>query len=141
MSVRTTVFLNVQRMPTLQAWQEAIRQRGFDVEMMDFDPLTDDGFRPATYRGRPAGFEYGFSKLDPDDWEDDIREAAAGKDSHTDFITHSDLGELVSAVIAAGVLAEITDGVVVDEEAQTFRGAAATSWARDVEKECESDLG
>jgi hypothetical protein len=140
MSVSTRVFINVQRMPTLRQWQDAIRQRGFDVELVHFDPLTDSGFRPATYRGRPAGFEYGLSKLDPDEWDDDIREAAAEKDSYVDFTTHSDLAEFVSAVIAAGVLAEIADGVVFDDGAQIIRGAVATSWARDVEKECEADL-
>ncbi len=54
MSVSTTVFIDSQRMPALRQWQEAIRQRGFDAEFMDFDPLTDSGFRPATYRGQPA---------------------------------------------------------------------------------------
>jgi hypothetical protein len=61
MSVSVCVFLNPARMVTPQAWAEAIKSNGFDMSLQtDFDSRGSPGFVPCTYRGKGAGFEYGY---------------------------------------------------------------------------------
>lgn len=100
-----------------------------------FDPRTFSGFPPCVHQGQPAGFEY-FFQADAE-LDDDIRRAAGSmRTLEISFITHSDMRELVSAMIASGVLALLSDGVVwSDESGDSFSGREAINIAREVESE------
>ena len=54
------------------------------------------------------------------------------------FVTHSDLQELMTSVIASGVLCAISDGVLFDD--QFTIASAAIAWARDGEHSILSEL-
>lgn len=101
----------------------------------EFDPKTFSGFLPCVHQGHPSGFEYFFelnAKLD-----DEVRRAAGrGRTLAISFVTHSDMRELVTAMIASGVLALLSDGVIwSDESGDSFSGPDAISLARETEGE------
>lgn len=123
-------------MPTPAAWAQAIRAQGFAMDLdPDFDPTTFSGFLPCTHAGQPAGFEY-YVESRPE-LDDDLRRAAGPtRTLEVSFVTHSDMRELVSAMIASGTLAVLTDGVVwSDESGAALAGPAALALARVVEAE------
>lgn len=102
---------------------------------VDFDPKTFSGFLPCKHHGQPAGFEYFFQ---PDaELDDDVRSAAgAQRTLEISFVTHSDMRELVSAMIASGVLALLSDGIVwSDESGEAFSAPDAITLARETEHE------
>ena len=143
MSISVSVFLKDDRLPTSIDWQAAIRKAGFAVEMeTDFDPRADSGFRPATYRGLTAGFEYNLSQVAAGGLGSKQNQAAAaGYELCVELVTHSNMAEMVSAALAAGALAELTGGVLFDDESgEAHAGSAAISWARGVEAEAAPDL-
>lgn len=139
MSVTQRVLLDPARLPTTVAWATAIRAQGFDMALDgDFDPKTFSGFLPCTHQGHPAGFEYGFQ---PDaELDDDVRSAAGNQRTlEISFVTHSDMRELVSAMIASGVLALLSDGVVwSDESGDSLSGPDAINLARETEHEVQT---
>lgn len=102
---------------------------------VEFDPKTFSGFLPCVHQGHPSGFEYYFQ---PDaELDDELRRAAGSKRTlEISFVTHSDMRELVSAMIASGVLALLSDGIVwSDESGDAFSGPDAISLARETEGE------
>jgi hypothetical protein len=136
MSVTTRVVLDPARMPSPAAWAREIRARGFAMDLdEEFDPPTFSGFLPCVHQGHASGFEYGFEP-DPE-IEAELRQAAgATRTLEITFVTHSDLRELVTAWIAAGALALLTDGVVwSDESGECLSGSEALAIARDTERE------
>jgi hypothetical protein len=136
MSVTTRVLLDPARMPSTAAWADEIRTQGFGMDLdVEFDPKTFSGFLPCVHQGHPAGFEYFFQ---PDaELDDDVRRAAGSKRTlEISFVTHSDMRELISAMIASGVLALLSDGVVwSDESGESFSAQDAINLAREVESE------
>jgi len=139
MSVSVSVFLKAANLPTPVQWQAAISSAGFDVALdTDFDPLTFSGFLPARYRGRAAGFEYYLQRIaGPDDLGSDHRAAAAaGQELCITLVTHSDMAEALSASLAAAALAELTAGVLFEDESdEAHPASAAAAWAREGEAE------
>jgi hypothetical protein len=123
-------------MPSPAAWAREIRAQGFAMDLDEaFDPKTFSGFLPSGHQGQPAGFEYSFQ---PDaQLDDDVRRAAgSNRTLEISFITHSDLRELVSAMIASAVLALLSDGVVwSDESGESYSGPDAINLAREIESE------
>ena len=83
--------------------------------------------------GHPSGFEY-FYKPDAD-LDDAVRTAAGStRTLEISFVTHSDMRELVSAMIASGVLAVLSDGIVwSDESGESLPGPDAIELARETE--------
>jgi hypothetical protein len=144
MSVTVSVFFNAARAPTPVEWQDVIRAAGFDVQLdTDFDFQTFSGFLPATYRGAPAGFELSFERIAADGslGSKERTAAAAGADSCAMLVTHSNLREMVSAALAAAVLAALTGGVLFDDESnEAHSSSEAAVWARAVEKETTPHL-
>jgi hypothetical protein len=136
MSVTMRVLLDPARMPTTTAWAAEIRTQGFAMDLdVDFDPKTFSGFLPCIHQGQPAGFEYFF---EPDsELDDDVRRAAGTRRTlDVSFVTHSGMRELVSAMIASGVLALLSDGVVWSDEAgDSMSGVDAINLARETEGE------
>ena len=141
MSVEMVVFVRKERMVSPIEWQDAISKNGFAMEIDTvFDVEEFSGFLPCKYKGKEAGFEYYYQKLG-NDIEDDIRQHIADRDIAVVFVTHSDFRELMTSVIAVGVLSAITDGVIYDTEAGEFTQAnAALDWAKTGEKSISEEL-
>lgn len=58
MSLELIVPFRTESLPTRSAWQAAIDQLAFDVQLdPDLDLTQDSGFSPTTIRGRESGFE------------------------------------------------------------------------------------
>ena len=140
MSVVIQVFLAGERMPTPEQWAETLRTHGFDMDLdTDFDVRAFSGFLPCKYKGHEAGFEYDFGAAGPVVESDErLREVIAGRDSVVSFVTHSDFRELMTSVIASGVLCAISDGVLFDD--QFTVASAAIAWARDGERSILGEL-
>lgn len=136
MSVTMRVLLDPSRVPSPEVWANEIRARGFAMDLdRDFDPTTFSGFLPCVHQGQPSGFEYDFQ---PEaELEDDVRRAAGDQRTLAiSFVTHSDLRELVTAMIASAVLAQLSDGVVwSDESGEVLSGPDAIELARETEAE------
>jgi hypothetical protein len=134
MSVDCLVFLRDDRLPTAGQWQAALDRAGTGIVL---DKVTDlrghTGYLPAIHRGQASGFEWYYGPLaeyfggTPPDGIEDRRHVV-------DFVTHSDMRELVCGMIAGAVLAQIADGRVLDEDSGTLiNGDAALEIARGVE--------
>lgn len=140
MSIDVLVHLSEGRMPTPQEWQSAITATGFPVSMdTDFDVKEFKGFLPCTYKELPAGFEYYYSKVEPHD----LREIGVPESLPIQIalVTHSNFAELATSTIAAAVLANITDGLLVDtEEGKTYNGNEALTWAKQIVAEADQEL-
>lgn len=140
MSVTMRVLLDPARLPSTAAWAREIRSQGFAMDLdVGFDPKTFSGFLPCVHQGRPAGFEYFFQ---PDaELDVDVRQAAGRtRTLEISFVTHSDMRELVSSMIASGVLALLSDGVVwSDESGEAFSARDALDLARQTEGELKAE--
>jgi hypothetical protein len=135
MSVTSRVLLDPARMPLPVEWARAIRAHGFAMDLeVDFDPKTMSGFLPCTHGGHPSGFEYSF-RADAE-LEAEVRLAAGVQRTlEISFVTHSDMRELVSSMIASAVLASMSDGIVwSDESSEVFSGSDAIEIARETER-------
>jgi hypothetical protein len=130
-SVDLIVYLPRASMPTPARWAEAIRDAGFPVELeADFDPDTAVGFRPCQYDGAPAGFEYYSSLLSERERQE--LGAPAGCDFSVNLVTHSDLREFATSLIAASVLCHLSGGVLVDPQVGDRQPASGVlAWARE----------
>ena len=137
MSVDLIVYLRRSAMPSPSAWQQAIRDAGFPVELdADFDPDTASGFRPCQYRGAVSGFEYFASRLLPADAAE--VGAPPGSDFSVTLVTHSDLKEFACSAVAAGALAQASGGLLVDPQSgESFPAAEAMAWAAEQFAEAE----
>ncbi len=126
MSVELHIFMQDSRVPTRDAWQQAIEQLGFPVVLEpSLDPRHDTGYRPTSFRGQPTGFEF-------------YLEAAAGvlssyshvvprvgdREKCATFRWGGDLKECGAALSAAAALAQITDGVYFYPDDDIVYGAA-----------------
>jgi hypothetical protein len=58
MGASIQVFLHRSKLPSVEAWNAAIKAAGFDVVLDPFDPSTDDCYRPAFLKGEESGFEW-----------------------------------------------------------------------------------
>ena len=125
MSVLVEVFFPTAKMPRLEAWQNFMQANGFEVKFdRDFDSLSSSGFLPARYQDRPAGFEY-------------YHEIQTDGQTKISLVFGGNVDEAISAAIAAGCLANLTGGDLVDTDSgETFQASESIAWAR----KCETDL-
>ncbi len=140
MSVTMLVYLNRAVMPVPEAWAQAIHEAGFPMDLpIDFDPNEHTGFLPCRYDGNEGGFEFSIEPVDLDD--DEFAAEIGSRDSVVEFVTHSSFRELMTSVIASGVLASMTDGVLIDTEGGDVTPAQdAMAWAKRAEAEIREDL-
>lgn len=130
MSYDMMVYLKRSNMPSPQDWQKAIISDGFPVRLdSDFDVDSFSGFLPCPVEGKLSGFEYHSSVLTADDERD------VGVPADADFSILFCLGpqplELMSALAAASVLAEVSGGVLCDlQEGEFFSSDVAVAWAK-----------
>jgi hypothetical protein len=140
-SVDLIVYLRRAAMPTPSQWQQAIRDARFQVDLdTDFDVDTFSGFLPCKFRGADSGFEY-FSEMVAE--EDRVEtELPPGTDFAVTLVTHSDLSEFATSLLAAGALCHASGGVLVDP--QSGEGCASEqvlAWVAEVLSELEPHLG
>jgi hypothetical protein len=121
MSVTQTVFLVRAKLPTREAWAIALKEHGFALEIDPaFDPAGSEGYVPCSHAGEDAGFEYAVAAADAYLEEQklpQLRTKLNGRDTAVSFVTHSRLADLKAAMIAAGVLGTIADGLLWSDEA------------------------
>lgn len=125
-----TVFLS--RLPTTKAWAAAIRKEGFALELpINVELAGHAGRLPCRYGGEPAGFELAIrtgaayldeQRLGPDD---DRRAACAGDALAATFTTSArdEMRDIVSADIAAAVLASLANGKLWSDDAARLLSA------------------
>ncbi|MFK7888607.1 MAG: hypothetical protein AB8G16_17245 [Gammaproteobacteria bacterium] len=109
--------MNRTKMPTPETWLAAIEAHGFEMEMdVDFDVEDFEGFLPCKYKGEDAGFEYWAEKTDVNALAADgmLEGDEVTELGDSDFLvtlsTHADYRELITSMIAAAVLAELSGG-------------------------------
>jgi hypothetical protein len=139
MSVDLIVYLRRESMPTPSAWQKAIRDAGFPIELdTDFDPDTFSGFLPCKISGKVSGFEYCSGSLSNS--EANEVGATVGSNFSVTLVTHSDLSEYACSAIAAGVLAKVSNGLLVDTQSgESFASSNALAWVTDQLQEIEKN--
>jgi hypothetical protein len=132
MSVVMSLFVNRSRMASPADWAKAIRASGFDMEMdSDFDPDSFTGFLPCKYVGVDAGFEYFREAVNTSELADHVAAQVGERDTMINFVTHSELRELATSLIASAVLCAISGGVLWDTEGDELIPASrALDWAR-----------
>ncbi len=143
MSISRTVYLRRSSLPTSTDWALSIRTAGFEMDLpTDFDLAEMSGFLPCTYGGHEAGFEYWFDEASSLELDDELRGSLGERDVAISFVTHADMRSLVTAVIAAAVLAATCDGIVHDEESdEVLLASEALASARELETEVAADFG
>jgi hypothetical protein len=129
MSADLIVYLPYSSMPSPRGWAEAIDRAGFPLSLdTDFDVNRATGFRPCRFRGKPSGFEYYSAPLTDEDRQ--VFGLPAGFDFSVNLLAHADGNEWESAVVAAGVLCWLGQGVLHDPQAGAqFSAAEVLSWA------------
>ena len=130
MSVDLIVYLPRASMPTPALWTKEIADAGFPVVLeSDFDPYTATGFRPCRYRGVLSGFEFYSGPISAEE-QDDLS-LPPDYDFHVNLVTHSDLREFATSLIAASVLCQLSGGLYYDpQESEQHSADGILSWAR-----------
>jgi hypothetical protein len=133
MSVHYWVFLQDHRLPTISEWQHALDAHDTQIVLDQIDNLRSHmGYLPARYCGHPCGFEW-FLGLASEAF-DEVPEPIQSRPYLADFVTHSDLRELICSMIAGAVLAQVADGLVLDENSNEFiDGKRALEIAKEAE--------
>lgn len=134
MSVDSFVFIRDERLPTVAEWQKALDRAAVEIQLEDVGGLrTHEGYLPAVHRGNSSGFEWCYGTI-ADNFGAEPPAGLGDRQHVIDFITHSDMRELVCAMVAGAVLAQLTDGLVFDEESgNLIKGDAAMEIAKRVE--------
>ena len=134
MSVDSFVFLQEDRLPTIAEWQGALDEEECGIALERIDDLRKHtGYLPASYRGHQSGFEWFFGPVA--EVVGDKPEAVGNRSHAIDFVTHSDMRELICGMIAGAVLAKLADGLVFDEESGEYiDGNRALEIAKKLEK-------
>jgi hypothetical protein len=122
-----------------------IQSAGFALTLEDFDPKTQVGFLPGDYRGLPAGFEYFCDTVDEylETIEDDGQELTADEVARirrfgyvVQMVTHARYRDGAAACVAAGCLAAMTGGHLLDNASGEWIPAdRAIVWSRNQEQE------
>ena len=115
MSYDLSVYLKRCNMPSPEQWHKAIHDAGFAVDLdADFDVETFGGFLPCPVDGKVSGFELMFRECD----RQEIKESGLPPDF--DFTVVFSMGnnplEMISVLIASGVLAQLSEGWLVDPQ-------------------------
>ena len=130
MSVVISLFVDRSRMASPADWAKAIRSSGFDMDMdSNFDPESFAGLLRCKYGGHEAGFEYFREAVNKEDLPAHVSVAVAERDTMIDFVTHSNLKQLATSLIASAVLCAMSDGVLWETDADELVPAAhALEW-------------
>lgn len=118
MSAAILVFLKNATLPTVDAWNAAIKAHGFPLVLDPFDPRTDSCYRPALLQDRESGFEWYLSPLAERTEERGfpIKAHVGDCDLEADLSYSTQADENVAACVAGAVLAAMTGGFYLDPE-------------------------
>ena len=136
MSVDSIVVIRDARLPTIDQWQAALDRAGTGIVLENVGDLREQfGYVPVIHRGHASGFEWFYTTVQ-EFFDDDPPDGLGDRTHVVDLITHSDSREFVCARIAGAVLADLTDGLVGDDNSDTFiSGSEALEIARGLEEE------
>jgi hypothetical protein len=113
MSIELHVFMQDSRVPSRDAWQEAIVESGFPTVL---DPSLnlrqDTGFRPTTYKEQSTGYEFylGPSAGILSNYKH-LKSQVGNRDICATFCWGGDLMECAAALSSAAALTKLTDGI------------------------------
>ena len=151
MSIAVTVFVPAKS----QTWsrdelQAFMTEAGFELVLNDFDPARQTGYVPGRFRGAPAGFEFFSDDVAEylETAEDEGLELSKNERKRiakfaqvAELVTHSRFHDGLAACIAAGCLAAMTGGEIMDNSSGEWTAAAdAVDWARQRQLEYEPHL-
>jgi hypothetical protein len=116
MSVDSFFFVRDDKLPTISQWQAALDAAGVGIVLeVVGDIRTHSGYLPATFRGKPSGFEWFYGTV-VENFGGDLPDNLQGREHVVNCVTHSDLSELVCGLVACSVLSQVADGLFLDEE-------------------------
>lgn len=140
MSVDLIVYAKRIAVPSPSDWQRAIQAAAFPVELdTDIDLDTFSGFLPCKFRDSQSGFEYFSSLLSKEDQQE--VGAPEGSDFQVTLVTHSDMKEFATSMLAAAALCNASKGLLVDPQSgEQFDAEAVLQWARSTFAEMEAYL-
>src|SRR5258708_19373543 len=102
-------------MPTLGQWQLALDRANTGMVLEDVCDLREHtGYLPVTHRGHESGFEWFYGTV-ADNFGSNPPRGIEGRGHVALFVTHSDMRELFCAGFSAAILAQLPDGLVLDE--------------------------
>jgi hypothetical protein len=125
MSLELHIFMQDSRVPSRDAWQQAIEQLGFPTVLeQSLDVRRDTGFRPSTYKGQSTGFEF---SLEPAAGilanYSHITRQVGNRDKCATFRWGGDLTECGASLSAAAALTKLTDGIYFYPDDDIIYGA------------------
>lgn len=116
MSVDSFFFVRDEKLPTIAQWQAALDRAGTRIVLDDVGDLREhSGYLPATFRGQASGFEWFYGTL-AENFGGDAPDGLDGRQHVINCVTHSDMVELVCGLVACSLLAQVADGVFLDED-------------------------
>ena len=138
MSVENNVFMRPESLPTPERWAQAITDAGFDLSIdTDFQWDEFEGFLPAKYKGQEAGFELYKEDFNLSELSKQEQDELGDRSLLITLVTHADMREYMSSMLASAVLCAISDGRLAEAGEPPFiKAGDAVQWAR----ECEPDV-
>jgi hypothetical protein len=125
MAIELHIFVRDSRIPTIDAWQDAISRAEFPATLdTSINVRTHTGFWPATYKGKPTGFEFYLTPTSeyliayPH-----IADRVGDRGSCATFRWGGDLLEMCAALSAAASLVKMTDGIYFYPDDDILYGA------------------
>jgi hypothetical protein len=141
MGAAVQVFFRNSALPTVDAWNAAIKAEGFDLVLDTFDLREDSGYLPALLKGEETGFEWYLSPVsDAEELESEQQRPDLGDcDTKAALCFTSYADEDVAASIAGAVLVKMIGGFYWDPETDDrfFHGREAIPVARKAVHEWE----
>ncbi len=130
MSMSLVVTWAGTAVPSREAWQQALDAAGMPVQLSDVGDLAQHtGFWPATWQGRPSGFEW---QLGPAD------ETLGGPPGGSTALLVAQGDNGPSALAAAAALSKLMDGPLEDPQSgDTLEPDEALAWAWTQIAECQ----
>lgn len=136
MSVARTVFLKRARLPRAQGVNAGFKNHALPLVIdASVDLATHSGAIPCVFKGRATSFEFvpeaAAAKEIDDDLREELDEAVGDRDLAVGLVAH-DADSAAAALITAGVICEISGGILFDDEsAGIFSPDEAIALARD----------
>jgi len=125
MSLELHIFMQDSRVPSRDAWQQAIDQLGFPAALEpSLDLRRDTGFRPTNFRGQSTGFEFYLEPAaDVLASYSHITAKVGTRDKCATFRWGGDMAECGAALSAAAALAKVADGIYFYPDDDILYGA------------------
>ena len=125
MSLELHIFMQDSRVPSREAWQQAIEQLSFPTVLYPtLDVRKDTGFSPTTYKGQDTGFEFSLEPAaDILASYSHITPRVGSRDKCATFRWGGDMTECAASLSAAAALTKLTDGIYFYPDDDIIYGA------------------